>query len=357
MINNIYQLFRTCAFSSSEYGYSCKEVLLTIDYCRFKMVDSQIDVQCVALSTSSSVPVPKLSKLSSLPKQSSTKPLAKMATTMKKTAQKSAVKQSAGAKAVKAVTKALGSVKTAPAPALIVSLPFASLGQHVTSPVRPQLVAVGGAGGESVAGASPTIPAVLEVAQKQRTPFSSSSNSSSSSSSSDSDSDDSASHSSSSDREGEPMDTSLPHPPPPPLSTLPKMVDKSPVTGQPGTKVIQPKPIPSPVKIVAPNQLTSLALVSPTGIPLISPLSSPADKQVGKTGQTTYALTATRQGSLELVPITTALASSTSKVLASLTTKPSGVSAFHVVTTTTSQQLPSGIGTASTSSSSTSRNT
>ena len=290
--------------------------------------------------------VAKLSKPSSssfpLTKQSTSKSTVKTTPNTKKTGQKGVVKQLSAGKGTKAIAKTLNSVKaaTAPKPPLIVSLPISSLRHSSTPPnasstgSTPQPIGGGGKGGFSGA------PAASTGFKKIKSVSSSSSDSSSSSS--DSDSDDSSSHSSSSsDKEAESMDTApLPtHPPP-----LPRMVDMSPsLISQTGSKVIQPKPIPSPVTVVSPSQLASLALVSPSGVPLLSPVPSSPLSENQKGPQTTYTLTTNSQGSFQLVPLSTTLSTASSKMLGSLTkSSGSGMSAFHVVTTPTTQHPPSG---------------
>lgn len=278
-----------------------------------------------------SVQTPKASN-STLPQKNSA-----LKSSIKKGTAKSSNKQT---KAVKVAAKTMTVIKTTPATSLIVSVPFTNIEQSAA-----QAKPVSSLGEDS--------SSLVSSLQKDNQAYdsSSSSNSSSSSSSSDSDSDDSASQSSDSGGgQEEAMETSAPLNPPPACSPLhappltapspPKMVDL-PAAAQVGDAMIQPKPLPSPVKIMAPNQLTSLALVSPTGIPLISPLASPADKSGGI--QTTYAITANRQGSFELVPITTTHAGSNPKIVASLT-KPSSTSAFHVVTTSSTSPPPTGNG-------------
>ena len=288
-----------------------------------------------------------VAKLSKPPSSSSfTKPSTSKSTTRttpnsKKTAQRGVVKQLPAGKATKAIAKTLNSVKAAtPKPALIVSLPFSSIRHSSTPPNAGATPLSTGGGKGGFSGGASLAPTVFKKIKSV-----SSSSSDSSSSSSDSDSDDSSSHSSSSsDKEAEPMDTAQ-HSTHPLLPPLPRMVDKSPsLINQTGSKVIQPKPIPSPVAVVSPNQLTSLALVSPTGgVPLLSPVPSSPVAENQKGPQTTYALTTTSQGSLQLVPLTTALTTTSSKMLGTLT-KSSGMSAFHVVTTPTTQHPPSGLG-------------
>ena len=133
----------------------------------------------------------------------------------------------------------------------------------------------------------------------------SSSSSSSGSSSSDSSSESGSGSSDSSDSERNTMDLA-----PPPL-----LVNTSPATGN---KVVQPKPIQSPIRLMPPGQLTSLA-----GIPLLSPTTSSSSTVVPFTSKQTTGF----------VPLATHLTSSskTPFITTSIGGKPINISAFHIV--------------------------
>ena len=205
---------------------------------------------------------------------------------------------------------------------LIVSLPISTIphslqqlqGAKATKPAVPSLPLL-----PSGTAIEPAAVPVVPTQKIKDVSSSSSSLSSDSSSSGSSSSSESVSQSSdSSDSEAEGMDTGE-------VPTLPQMVDNSPAI-QGGSKVIQPKAIPSPIKIMAPSQLTSLTLVSP---PFLSPLTSPAEKQPSiSVGSNSVGKQQTV--SLGFVPLAPPLTSSSSRVFASLN-KPSGLGAFHVV--------------------------
>ena len=246
-------------------------------------------------------------------------------------------KSAAVAKLPKPAAKSSLAPKPGSTDTLIVSLPISTIphslqqlqGTKATKSIVPQLPLLPSTG---VA----VEPAAVPVAPSQKTKdvsSSSSSVSSDSSSSGSSSSSESASQSSdSSDSDGEGMDTGE-------VPTLPQMVDNSPAI-QGGRKVVQPKALPSPIKIMAPSQLTSLTLVSP---PFLSPLASPAEKQPAiNVGSNSIGKQQTV--SLGFVPLAPPLTSSSSRVFASLN-KPSGLGAFHVVsqpaTGKSQQQQPS----------------
>ena len=131
----------------------------------------------------------------------------------------------------------------------------------------------------------------------------SSSSSSSGSSSSDSSSESGSGSSDSSDSERNTMDLA-----PPPL-----LVNTSPAMGN---KVVHPKPIQSPIRLMPPGQLTSLA-----GIPLLSPTTSSSTIVPFTSKQTTG-----------FVPLATHLTSSSkTPFITSIGGKPINISAFHIV--------------------------
>lgn len=265
--------------------------------------------------------VPKLTPVSTpLPPKQTGKLSAKGSS--KKGGRGATAKSTGAAKVAKQAVKNSITSKPVSTDTLIVSLPIATIphslqlqGAKVAKPITsppPLLLSVGVAGEHAATAAAPS--------QKDKAVSSSSSSlSSDSSSSGSSSSSESASQSSdSSDSEGEAMDTAE-------VPTLPRMVDNSPAI-QVGSKVVQPKAIPSPIKIMGPGQLTSLTLVSP---PFLSPLASPAAKQpASKVGSNSIGKQQTL--SLGFVPLAPPLTSSSSRVFASLN-KPSGVGAFHVV--------------------------
>ena len=188
---------------------------------------------------------------------------------VRKATQRGTNRQTAASKAIKAVTKAATAATvttTTSTPAvkpsllsLVVSLPRQPIVQETkpqTQPVQQPTAISGVVDGKKVA---------INTGKSQKTKGRSTSGSSTGSSSSTSGTDSQSGSSDSSDSEAMDTRTGVP---PPPLH----IVDSSPMTGNP---VVAPKPIQSPLKLMTPSALTSLALVTPGNIPLLSPTGSP----------------------------------------------------------------------------------
>lgn len=222
----------------------------------------------------------------------------------KQTVVRGSNKQTVATKTVKNASKIAVSTKPPPSLAtLIVSLPITNITtshqKQETKLITHTIPNQGGIG--LLAEGRPM--AIGGKGKRKR----SSSSSSSGSSSSDSSSESGSGSSDSSDSERNTMDLAPP-PPPPPL-----LVNTSAAMGN---KVVQPKPIQSPIRLMPPGQLTSLA-----GIPLLSPTTSSSTVVPFTSKQTTG-----------FVPLATHLTSSSkTPFITSIGGKQINISAFHIV--------------------------